>query len=106
MEFVFLFLAAIVGWSLISSHLAKKRRETLLAKYSDVKIVDRIIRRAFWLGQTQEQLLDSLGHPLDIDEKVLKTKIKETWKYKRVGKNRFALRITLENSVVIGWEQK
>jgi hypothetical protein len=60
----------------------------------------------FWQGQTQEQLLDSLGRPADTDTKVLKTKTKEIWKYNRVGKNRFGLRVTVENGVVVGWDKK
>lgn len=48
--------------------------------------------------------MDSLGRPLDIDQKVLKTK--EVWKYNQTGKGRYALRITLENGEVVGWDQK
>jgi hypothetical protein len=51
-------------------------------------------------------LLDSLGHPADIDEKVLKTKKKEIWKYHHMGGNRFGLRITLELNQVVGWDEK
>lgn len=40
------------------------------------------------------------------DQKVLKTKTKEVWKYKPTGKNRYALKITLEDDEVIGWDQK
>jgi len=77
-----------------------------MQKYGDAEVVDKIIRRMFWQGQTSGQLLDSLGQPLDTDERVLKTKTKETWKYNKVGKNRFALRIILENDIVVGWDQK
>jgi predicted MFS family arabinose efflux permease len=37
------------------------RRAALMGKYSDVGIVDRIMRGAYWQGQTTEQLRDSLG---------------------------------------------
>jgi hypothetical protein len=60
----------------------------------------------FWQGQSKEQLLDSLGRPADIDQKVMKTKVKEIWKYNQMGVNRFGLRISIENNVVIGWDQK
>lgn len=106
MELIVLIVGVVVVWLLISSHNTKKRREALLKKYSDAELVERIMRRMFWQGQTQEQLLDSLGRPLDIDERVLKTKTKETWKYNRIGKNRFGLRVILENGVVVGWDQK
>lgn len=52
------------------------------------------------------RLLDLLGRPVGIDERVLETKTKEIWRYNQIAKNRFALRITLENEVVVGWEQK
>lgn len=107
MELIIFVVIALVVWFLISSHNTKKRREALLKKYGgDVQVVDRIMRKVFWQGQTQEQLLDSLGRPLDIDVRVLKTKTKETWKYNRVGENRFGLRVILENGVVVGWDQK
>jgi hypothetical protein len=47
-----------------------------------------------------------LGNPLDVDQKVLKTKKKEVWKYQPKGANRYALRVILENGLVVGWEQK
>lgn len=106
MELIVLIAAAFVAWLFISSQNAKKRREALLEKYGDAEIVQRILRKTIWQGQTQEQLLDSLGRPLDIDERVLKTKSKETWKYNQVGKNRFGLRVILENGIVVGWDQK
>lgn len=106
MELIAVLVLAFAAWLLISSYNAKKRREALFKKYGDAEVVARIIKKMFWQGQTQEQLRDSLGRPLDTDEKVLKTKTKEIWKYNRVGKNRYGLRITLENGVVVGWEQK
>ena len=80
MELITIFVLALVAWFLISSHNTKKRREALLKKYGDAEVVNRIMQKMFWQGQTQEQLLDSLGRPLDTDERVLKTKTKETWK--------------------------
>lgn len=104
---------AVIGIVLLVRYTNKKRREeverrraALLAKYHDPQIVDKIMRHVFWQGQSQEQLLDSLGRPADIDQKVMKTKVKETWKYNPMGANRFGLRITIENSVVVGWDQK
>jgi hypothetical protein len=103
----------VVGLVLGIVYRKKKRREeferhraALLAKYQDAHIVDMIIKHMFWQGQTQEQLIDSLGQPADIDQKVLKTKVKEVWKYKQTGANRFGLRVTLEDKVVIGWDHK
>ena len=106
-------IVIVIGIVLLKAYKNKKRREdlekrraALLAKYSDPKIVDKIMRHVFWQGQSQEQLLDSLGRPADVDQKVMKTKVKEIWKYNPMGSNRFGLRITIENNVVIGWDQK
>lgn len=106
MELIAVLVLAFVAWLLISSYNTKKRREALIKKYGDAEVVARIMKKKFWQGQTHEQLRDSLGRPLDTDEKVLKTKTKEIWKYNRFGKSRYGLRITLENGVVVGWEQK
>ena len=77
-----------------------------MAKYADESIVDMIMARQVWQEQTAEQLLDSLGYPADVDQKVLKTKKKEVWKYGHQGSNRYKTRITLENDVVVGWDMK
>jgi hypothetical protein len=57
-----------------------------------------------WQGMSQEQLMDSRGPPEDREQTVYKTKIKQTWKYGRIGKNRFRERIYVENGVVVGWK--
>ena len=109
-----------MGWGILAGGVAsvialvflyklsqkRKRRAELMEKYQDDEIVQSIMNRSFWQGQTSEQLRDSLGNPVDIDEKILKTKKKEIWKYNPQGGNRFGLRITLDDDVVIGWEQK
>jgi hypothetical protein len=67
---------------------------------------DRILAKTIWVGETEEQLRASLGEPLDVDQKVLKTKKREIWKYGSLGGNRYSTRITLENGVVSGWDVK
>lgn len=84
----------------------RKRRAALFAKYGDESIVDKIMRRLLWQGMSEEQLIDSWGRPAAKDQKVYKTKITETFKYRRAGKNRFRSRVRVENGVVVGWEQK
>lgn len=69
-------------------------------------VASRIARRELWLGQTEEQVRASLGEPVDIDEKVMKTRKRQVWKYDQKGANRFATRITLENGIVTGWDRK
>lgn len=84
----------------------KKKRERLIKKYGNTEIVEHIMNSEVWQGATEEHVLDSLGKPLDIDQKVLKTKTKEIWKYEEVAKNRYALKVVIENGVVVGWDKK
>ena len=89
---------AVWGWL--------QRRRQLTAKYGDAEIARRIMRREVWQGETAEQLRESLGTPADTDEKVLKTKRKEVWKYRPTGKNRFGLKVTLDDGIVVAWDMK
>lgn len=100
---VLLIISAVV-WM---KHQAKQKRLAYLrGKYANEDIVQRIFHGQIWQGQTSEQLLDSIGSPVDTDRKVLKTKSKETWKYHPRGANRYALRITVEDGIVVGWDKK
>ncbi|MFQ2643806.1 MULTISPECIES: hypothetical protein [Aeromonas] len=106
MEWYWWVVLLIVSYIVINHYRVKARREYLTKKYGDIYLVERLMKRMFWQGQSKEQLLDSIGKPIDIDQKVLKTKVKETWKYNKTGKGRYALRITIENGEVVGWDQK
>jgi hypothetical protein len=96
-------VALIIAWNVAA---AAARRSRIYQKYGRTEIAERIIKKTVWVGETAEQLRDSLGAPLDIDEKVLKTKRKEIWKYVRKGKNRYGLKFTVENGAVVGWDEK
>ncbi|TAJ31976.1 MAG: DUF2845 domain-containing protein [Nitrospirae bacterium] len=88
---------------------SKKRQlrlEYLRNKYKDDALVQKIVAGYFWKGQTANQLIDSLGQPADVDQKVLKSMKREIWKYRPQSRTRYGLRITLENDVVVGWDQK
>ena len=50
-------------------------------------------------------LLEALGPPAAHDEKVLKTKTKTIFKWGHISGNRYAVRVTVENGVVVGWER-
>jgi len=103
----FIGFVIIVGIIMFFNHqMAKARRNRLMEKYNDEQLVEKLMDKQFWQGQSHEQLIDSLGEPLDIDQKVMKTKTKETWKYQETGKNRYALKIVLENNEVVGWDKK
>jgi len=99
-------LALVFAVLTIQRWRATRRRAALMARYGDADIVDAILARKVWQGQTPEQLVDSIGRPVEVDQKVLKTKVKETYKYDQNGKNRFAFRVFLENGHVVGWESK
>lgn len=103
---IILVITIVIIIQQIKKHLRLQRLEYLKAKYQDPQIVDMIAKKMIWQGQTSEQLIDSIGKPVDIDTKVLKTKKKETWKYRPLGANRYGLKIFLENGVVIGWDEK
>ncbi|MDE1963663.1 MAG: hypothetical protein KGI42_07180 [Xanthomonadaceae bacterium] len=99
-------VVAIIGLAMASR--AKKRRkriEALRRKYPE-EIVQRILDGHIWQGQTEEQLIDAIGSPAEVDTKVLKTMHREIWKYGRISAKRFRLRITVENGMVAGWDQK
>lgn len=110
MEYLIVAVAALVLWKLSAffAHrfLDRKREQRLMAKYNDSEVVKLIMTKSYWQGQTSEQLIESIGQPVDIEKKVLKSKTKETWKYHQVRKGQFGLRVMLEDNVVIGWEQK
>lgn len=82
------------------------KRFYLTLKYKDEDLVEDLLDERFWRGMTAEQLRDALGEPLDIDEEALKTKTKSVWKYEQTGKNRYGLKIRLEDGIVVGWTQK
>jgi hypothetical protein len=78
----------------------------LIEKYQSEHIAGMIMARKIWQGMTSEQLVDSWGYPEDLDEKIYKTKTKETWKYGRNGKNRYRQRVYVENNKIVGWQNQ
>lgn len=85
----------------------KARIVYLMSRHgSDTDLVARIDAGELWIGQTAEQLRDSYGEPEDIDEKVMKTRRREIWKYDQVGANRYSTKITLDDGIVVRWDKK
>lgn len=101
---VVILLAVLHGKT--KKRLRKERIAQFYVKYGDEEIVNRIIARNYWQGQTAEMLVDSLGNPSGKDEAMMKTKVKETWKYFPDGSNKYKLRIILEDGIVVGWESR
>ena len=92
--------------ALLRRQARNRRRNTLVQKYADPKQVNAILARQLWVGQTAEQIVESLGKPELVDRNVMKTKTKEIWKYGHIHSNRYQLKVTLENERVVGWEEK
>jgi hypothetical protein len=99
-------LVVVLIYGIAKSVQDAARKKEIYEKYGHTELAERIINKTMWVGETAEQLVDSLGRPVAIDDHVLKTKRKETWKYAQRGQNRFALRITVENGIVVGWDNK
>lgn len=107
-------IAVITAFKILRTSMAKRRREqeiaarkaALVTKYADMALVDRIMSRSIWQGQSEEQLVDSIGSPVDVDERLYKTKKTQTWKYRQLSPKRFGLKVTLEDGCVVGWDQK
>jgi uncharacterized protein YecT (DUF1311 family) len=101
-----LLLLIVFGFGLVialSMFSAIRRKRHLIAKYGH-EIAAKIIAHQVWQGMTEEQLTDSWGSPVDVGREIIRTKVKETWKYGQTGKNRFRNRVYLENGIVIGWK--
>jgi hypothetical protein len=83
----------------------RERWDAFVAKYGEAD-AQRVWAGRPWVGCTYGMLIDAMGPPVDIDEKVMKTKTKHTYKYKPTGVNRYALRVYLDDGVVTGWDDK
>jgi hypothetical protein len=105
---VILLVAAGVGvlvW--LRRRPTTRRRRQLTEKYGNPELVERIMRRAYWQGQTAGQLRDSLGAPRTREEELLETKTREVWRYAPLDEERcYAVRITLENGLVVHWDTR
>ena len=90
--------ASVVGVAYTRTQLRARRVGRLRAKYGDESVVQRIVRREYWKGQTGEQLRDSLGDPDAVEEQMLITRSRQVWQYGSPS-----VRITLDNDVVVTW---
>ena len=106
MEFLYWFIVVLALIFYFNHRQNKARKLMLMKKYNDEDIVENIMAETVWIGQTKEQLRDSLGTAADIDRKTQKREEKEIWKYNQKTKYIYSLKITLKNSEVIGWAKK
>jgi hypothetical protein len=111
------FAVVAIAWYLHNEHekaeTAKRAEEERLKHEAYVKDLirrfgkvnaDRILIGDIWVGQTQEMLLESRGHPGYIQQHQLKTKYKEVWSFDRVGKGKYSTSVTLENNIVTSYK--
>jgi hypothetical protein len=104
---VLLLVAAAVLVFVVRALARNSRYARLMEKYGgDEKLVNALLTQTIWQGMTAEQLRDSWGEPAAIEQKVMKTKVREVFKYKPLGRNRFRDKVTLENGIITGWDQK
>jgi hypothetical protein len=88
------------------AELARQQQWSSLCDRYGLEIATRIRARSLWVGCTLDMVVAMLGAPLAVEEHVLKTKTKKTFKYIETGKSRYALRVVLENDVVTGWDDR
>jgi len=96
----------VVAFFLYRALKKRRRLKYLEQKYVNKKKVEKIINGDIWQGETAEQLIDSIGNPEVIDDKLLKTQKKVVWKYGRRGAGGYNLIVNLEKGLVVSWEGK
>ena len=79
------------------------RKEQLITRFGP-ETAQLIMDQQIFRGMTKEMLEESWGQPDDLDEELIRSKKKQTWKYNQVGTNRYKNRVYLENGVVVGWK--
>jgi len=94
------------GLELLLSKLLKKHKKMKFTKkYGCENIAHSILENSIWVGQTSEQLIDSIGKPHQIEQKQLKTKYQEVWKY-RGARQGTTVRVTLNDGLVETFSKK
>lgn len=63
-----------------AAKVQKKRTDYLLSKYPEDEVV-KIIKQEYWIGMTEEQLIESKGKPDKVELEQLKTKAKKVYIY-------------------------
>lgn len=113
-------LGALLVWSYFHGEAEKRRRlaeaglalaAARQARWDDLcrrfgpEIAAAILRQNVWMGETLEMLIHTFGSPDDTDTKVTKTKTRHVLKWGRLAVNRYAIHVTVEDDVVVGWER-
>lgn len=86
-------------------------RKTLTNTLNELEInygfekTKNIVTKNVWIGETKGELILSLGEPDKKDEKVLKTKTKNTYFYYPINAKSYSVKVYLEDDIVVGWEK-
>lgn len=80
-------------------------RQSLIARFGQEGAA-AFVQRQIWYGAPRDAVLELYGNPVSVDDKMLKTKVVEVFKYQPLAKNRYGLKVTLENGAVTEWETK
>ncbi|MGN7734351.1 hypothetical protein [Ensifer sp. 22564] len=111
----FLVLAGIgIAWGLAQSSSEQRqkdeqeseRKATIRRKYEGSPYFNDLMGGLIRQGMTGDMVIDSWGRPVAVDRKVYKTKVKEVWKYGPGPRRSFANKVTFENGLVVGWENR
>lgn len=86
-----------------AAELRAQRYASLCARFGQ-RAADDILAGRYWQGATFDMVREALGEPVDVREKVFKTKTETTWLYNQLSAQRFGLKIHFENGEVVGWD--
>lgn len=76
---------------------------TLVEKF-DEETARRVLDSELRIGDSREVVEAIFGEPEDVSERVMKSKTRHVLKYGRLNARSFAMKITLEDDVVVGWD--
>ena len=82
----------------------RARLGRLISRYNSVEIANRIVRREVWEGQTEKQLVDSLGPAAQVNRGAPGAGKREVWSYRGRCWGRRGLRVTVEDGMVTGFD--
>jgi hypothetical protein len=77
--------------------------ESLRQRFGE-QIAQLIVSKTLWQGASGEIVREMFGEPAEVSTRVYKTKTAETWKFNRTSGKKYALQVTIENGLCVGWK--
>jgi hypothetical protein len=102
---IIIFFIAAIALAIWGFKIEDRRKKSIQEKYSEV-VAQRILAKEYWIGQTREQLRDSLGVPERVETQENSTTSKEICKFFHQDYKRIRLKITIKNGVVTQIDEK